>query len=505
MTARALMIGGTASHVGKSWMATAICRSLHRKGIRVAPFKAQNMSNNSYPCPGGGEIGRAQVAQAQACGLEPSPDMNPILLKPSADASSQVVLQGQVWRNLSAADYYRQHEFLLGIVDESYARLAAEYEFIVIEGAGSVAELNLRKTDLVNLGLARRLNIPVLLVADIDRGGVFASICGTISLLEPEEAALVRGFAVNRFRGDPTLFADAVPLLEAKTGKPCLGVFPFVHDVELDEEDSVSLDHWQPSATDGPSIAILQFPRVSNHTDFQRLTSAFWIQRPSRRQFDLVILPGSKNSVADLQWMRQQKFDLWLREQYAGGAHILGVCGGYQMMGESIDDPYHVESVETSVPGLCMLPVRTVLLQQKVTQSVIASTPERPHVFGLRNSYGRNHASGRPPNLSHRSMAARKAFATDVVPVLTCTALCTIRMSWKTGLAFVRPSRLATTIRTTVWPIGLNAGSMVLGSKSYFCQGMGIRAYRIFSRKSSPFFPNWAATAEILLHCTYSR
>ncbi|MGB8886405.1 MAG: cobyric acid synthase [Candidatus Korobacteraceae bacterium] len=375
MTARALMIGGTASHVGKSWMATAICRSLHRKGIRVAPFKAQNMSNNSYPCPGGGEIGRAQVAQAQACGLEPSPDMNPILLKPSGDATSQVVVHGQVWRNLSAADYYRQYDYLVGKVDESYARLAAQYEVIVIEGAGGVAELNLRRMDLVNLGLARRLNVPVLLLADIDRGGVFASIYGTIALLEPEEAALVRGFAVNRFRGDPALFADAVPLLENKTAKPCLGVFPFVHDVELDEEDSVSLDHWQPTAQGGPSIAILQFPRVSNHTDFQRLTSALWIQRPLRRQFDLVILPGSKNSVADLQWMRQQKFDLWLHEQYAGGAHILGVCGGYQMLGESIDDPYHVESAETSVPGLGMLPVRTVLQQKKVTQRVTASTP----------------------------------------------------------------------------------------------------------------------------------
>jgi adenosylcobyric acid synthase len=376
MPARALMIGGTASHVGKSWIATAICRSLHRKGVRVAPFKAQNMSNNSYPCPGGGEIGRAQVAQAQACGLEPSPDMNPILLKPSADATSQVVVHGQVWRNLSAADYYRQYDFLVRKVDESYARLAAQYDFIVIEGAGGIAELNLRRMDLVNLGLAQRLNVPVLLVADIDRGGVFASICGTISLLEPEEAALVRAFAVNRFRGDPALFADAVPILEAKTGRPCLGVFPYVHDVDLDEEDSVALDHWQPVAHDGPAIAIIQFPRVSNHTDFQRLSSALWIQRPSRRQFDLVILPGSKNSVADLEWMRQQKFDLWLKEQHAGGAHILGVCGGYQMMGESIDDPYHVESDRTSVPGLRMLPVRTTLLQKKVTQRVAASTPK---------------------------------------------------------------------------------------------------------------------------------
>src|SRR5581483_7334700 len=198
MTARAMMIGGTASHVGKSWMAAAICRTLRRKGVRVAPFKAQNMSNNSYPCPGGGEIGRAQVAQAEACGLEPTPDMNPILLKPTSDATSQVVVQGEVWRNLSAAGYYREYDFLRHKVDESYARLAAHHDFIVIEGAGSVAELNLRDSDLVNLALARRLQVPVLLVADIDRGGVFASLYGTVALLQPEEAALIRGFAVNR-------------------------------------------------------------------------------------------------------------------------------------------------------------------------------------------------------------------------------------------------------------------------------------------------------------------
>ena len=374
MTARALMIGGTASHVGKSWMATAICRWLRRRGIRVAPFKSQNMSNNSFPCPGGGEIGRAQVAQAEACGLEPSPDMNPILLKPTSDGSSQVVVQGKVWRDLSAREYYQQYGFLLGKVEESYARLSAQYEFLVIEGAGSVAELNLRNMDLVNLGLARRLNVPVLLVADIDRGGVFASIYGTLALLEPEESSLVRAFAVNRFRGDPVLFSDGVRMLEEKTAKPCLGVFPFVEGIALDEEDSVALDQWRPLPPGALSIAIIQFPRVSNHTDFQHLTSALWIQRPVRRQFDLIILPGSKNSVADLQWMRAQKFDLWLKEQYAGGAHVLGVCGGYQMLGESIDDPDHVESQESSVPGLAMLPVRTTLQREKVTRQVTAST-----------------------------------------------------------------------------------------------------------------------------------
>ena len=375
------MIGGTASHVGKSWMATAICRWLRRRGIRVAPFKAQNMSNNSYPCPGGGEIGRAQVAQAEACGLAPSPDMNPILLKPSADATSQVVVQGKVWRNLNAQDYYRQYDFLLAKVDESYARLAAQYDFIVVEGAGSVAELNLRHTDLVNLGLARHLNIPVLLVADIDRGGVFASIYGTIALLDPAESALVRAFAVNRFRGDPKLFADAVGILEEKTAKPCLGVFPYLLDLPLDEEDSVALDHWQPLPQGGISIAIIQFPRVSNHTDCQLLTNALWIQHPLRRQFDLIILPGSKNTVADLAWMREQKFDHWLREQYAGGAHILGVCGGYQMLGESIEDPHHVESGERCVAGLGMLPVRTFLQRNKITECVTAATP-KGHSFG---------------------------------------------------------------------------------------------------------------------------
>jgi adenosylcobyric acid synthase len=380
MPARALMIGGTASHVGKSWMATGICRWLLRRGFRVAPFKAQNMSNNSYPCPGGGEIGRAQVAQAEACGLAPTPDMNPILLKPSGDAISQVVVQGTVWRNLPAQEYYRQHDFLLAKVKESYARLSSQYDFIVVEGAGSIAELNLQPADLVNLGLARELDLPVLLVADIDRGGVFASLYGTIALLSAEDSRRVRAFAVNRFRGDPQLFADGVGILEAKTGKPCLGVFPYVSDLPLEEEDSVSLDYWRPAEEGAISIAILQFPRVSNHTDFQLLSSALWIQRPLRRQFDLVILPGSKNTVADLEWMRERKFDRWLQEQYAGGAHILGVCGGYQMLGESIDDPHHVESAGNSVPGLAMLPVRTALQREKVTQAVTAVT-EKGHCF----------------------------------------------------------------------------------------------------------------------------
>ena len=371
--ARAMMVGGTASHVGKSWMTAAICRWLYRRGVRVAPFKAQNMSNNSYPCRGGGEIGRAQVAQAEACGLEPTPDMNPILLKPTSNTGSQVVVQGKVWDDLKARDYYERRDFLWQKVEESYARLASQYDFIVIEGAGSIAEINLREMDLVNLSLALRLQVPVLLVADIDRGGVFASVYGTLALLEPAEAELVRAFAINRFRGDPSLFSNGVDMLEQRTAKPCLGVFPF-SPIHLDEEDGVALDNWEPKPEDGPSVAILYFPRISNLTDFRLLTWAAWLRRPVRRQFDVVILPGSKNTIADLQWMRSMGFDAWVREQHAGGAQILGVCGGYQMLGECIEDPDHVESNETSVAGLGMLPVRTTLQRDKVTAVVRART-----------------------------------------------------------------------------------------------------------------------------------
>jgi len=352
-------------------MATAICGWLRRRGVRVAPFKAQNMSNNSYPCPGGGEIGRAQVAQAEACGLEPSVDMNPILLKPTSAMGSQVVVHGKVWRNLSAREYYEQHQYLREKVEESYARLAAAYEFIVVEGAGSIAELNLRQTDLVNLGFAARHDIPVLLVADIDRGGVFASVFGTIELLAPAERELVRAFAINRFRGDPSLFASGVKLLEKKTRKPCLGVFPFLENVRLDEEDSVSLDTRPATAW---HIAAIRFPRISNFTDF-RVLPVVWIDRPIDRKFETVFLPGSKNTIADLAWMRAQGLDRWLIEQHAAGARIIGICGGYQMLGEHVEDPNGVETEGGgSAEGLRLLPVTSTLLEQKVTQTVSART-----------------------------------------------------------------------------------------------------------------------------------
>lgn len=303
MSAKSLFVGGTTSHAGKSWMATAICAWLRQQGYRVAPFKAQNMSNNSYPCLSGGEIGRAQVAQAWACGLEPEPAMNPILLKPNSATGSQVVVHGKVWKTLPARGFYQHFDWLLQQVLAAYEDLASRFDVIVIEGAGSVAELNLRRFDLVNFGLATRVGAPALLVSDIERGGVFGSIIGTVSLLEPEERMLLRAFAVNKFRGDLTLFDEGRMILEERTGLPCLGVFPFAGHLHVDDEDSLSI----PPANQlrsGSSVAILRFPRISNTTDFRLLRHAAWIDSPVRQDFQAIILPGTKNTIDDLAWLR---------------------------------------------------------------------------------------------------------------------------------------------------------------------------------------------------------
>lgn len=373
MSARAIFVGGTASHAGKSWMTTAICRHLRRRGLRVAPFKAQNMSNNSYPCKAGGEIGRAQVAQAEACGLEPEPDMNPVLLKPASSSGCQVVVNGRVWRQLSARDYYEHFDYLLQQVLDAYSRLARRFEYIVMEGAGSLCEINLKSRDLVNLGLARRVEAPALLVADIDRGGVFASLVGTFCLLEPEERDLVRSFAINRFRGDLALFSDGAAWLENRTGKPCLGVFPFAEGIELDAEDSVSLEDRSPARS---RVAIVRLPHISNFTDFRLLPHAAWIDRPVDRNFDVVLLPGTKNTRGDLAWLRDRHLDQWLVDQFRQGAHIVGVCGGYQMMGERIEDPDGVEGDPGGSNGLHLLPLHTRLVREKITRAVEALTPD---------------------------------------------------------------------------------------------------------------------------------
>ena len=369
VSAKPFFIGGTSSNAGKSWMATAVCAWLHRQGVRVAPFKAQNMSNHSYPCRGGGEIGRAQVAQAEACGLEPEPAMNPILLKPNGNGTSQVIVHGQVWKTLPAREYYAHFKPLLEEVLRAYDDLARRFDVIVIEGAGSVSELNLRPHDLVNLGLVTRIQAPWVLVADIERGGVFGSVAGSVALLTPEERALFRGFLVNKFRGDMSLFDEGRTMLERLSGAPCLGVFPHAEGITVHAEDSLALER-QPTtpAPAGASIAILQFPRLSNGTDFRLLTWADWIASPVDRAYDFVILPGSKDTLSDLAWLRERGLEQWVRAQHQRGATVIGICGGFQMMGNTISDPEGVESGVAKARGLGLFDVDTVMLKEKTTR-----------------------------------------------------------------------------------------------------------------------------------------
>ena len=376
MKARPLFIGGTSSNAGKSWMATAICAWLRSRGVSVAPFKAQNMSNNPYPCRAGGEIGRAQVAQAEACGLEPEPAMNPILLKPNGNGGSQVVVNGRVWKTLSAREYYAHAGELRAKVLEAYEDLASRFDAIVVEGAGSVTELNLRDHDLVNLWLVTQIRAPWLLVADIERGGVFGSIVGTAGLLTADERSLFRGFAINKFRGDMSLFADGVRILEDRTAAPCFGVFPYAPDVELDAEDSLALrtDPAMP-APPGARLAIVRFPRLSNATDFRLLTWADWITSPPAGRYDFIVLPGSKNTIADLAWLRETGLSDWILGQHRRGATVVGVCGGYQMLGRTIHDPDGMESNTGQADGLGLLPAVTRLGREKQTRAVSAITP----------------------------------------------------------------------------------------------------------------------------------
>lgn len=376
MTTHAIFIGGTSSNAGKSWMATAICAWLRRRGVSVAPFKAQNMSNNSYPCRDGGEIGRAQVAQAEACALEPERAMNPILLKPNGDGTSQVVVNGHVWKTLPAREYYEHFDVLLAEVIRAYQDLAQRFDVIVIEGAGSVSEVNLRPCDLVNLGLVTRLDVPWVLVADIERGGVFGSIVGTMALLSSEERRLFRGFLVNKFRGDRSLFDSGVEMLESKTGAPCLGVFPYAEHLRLDAEDSLALDaHPRAPVPPGTRTAIIRFPCLSNSTDFRLLTWADWLTQPATLSYDFIVLPGSKHTIADLEWMRRQRLDSWIVDQHARGATVIGICGGFQMLGTTIADPHNAESPQPFAAGLGLLPLETTLDHAKTIRRRHATTP----------------------------------------------------------------------------------------------------------------------------------
>ncbi|WP_255675074.1 cobyric acid synthase [Nocardia rosealba] len=347
----ALLIAGTTSDAGKSVVVAGICRMLARRGVRVAPFKAQNMSNNSVVTLDGGEIGRAQALQARACGLEPSVRFNPVLLKPGSDRRSQLVVRGKAIGTVGARDYFTRRQQLREVVADELASLRAEFDVVICEGAGSPAEINLRATDLANMGLARAADLPVLVVGDIDRGGVLAHLFGTVAVLEPEDQQLIAGFIVNKFRGDVSLLQPGLDQLYALTGRPTLGVLPFAEDLWLDAEDSLGTIAGTPvgrpappHGTDWLTVAAIRLPRISNSTDIEALAcepgvSVHWADSPHQiAGADLVVLPGSKSTVSDMEWLRTKGIDDALRARAAARRPILGICGGYQMLGCRIID-----------------------------------------------------------------------------------------------------------------------------------------------------------------------
>ncbi|UCG14434.1 MAG: cobyric acid synthase [Deltaproteobacteria bacterium] len=381
-TAKNLMILGTGSDVGKSILVAGLCRILKQDGYRVAPFKAQNMALNSYITLDGGEMGRAQVVQAEAAGIEPHVDMNPILLKPTSNVGSQIIVHGKVLGNFTAEEYYLKKIELVGKVMESYRCLEEKYDVLILEGAGSAAEVNLRDKDLVNLSMAERANAPVVLVADIDRGGVFASLVGHMELFTAEEKQMVRGFIINKFRGDPSLLASGLEFIEARTGKPVLGLVHYFTDIHIPEEDSVALDlkvRLNRAATaEQVRIGVIRLPHISNYTDFDSLeqepaVSLSYFNKPEEVfDQDLVILPGSKNTLSDLLYLREQGLAEAIISFHAEGGIVAGICGGYQMLGLRVLDPLGVESGLREMNGLNLLNMETELLGDKVTTRVKA-------------------------------------------------------------------------------------------------------------------------------------
>lgn len=378
--AKNLMILGTGSDVGKSVLVAGLCRILKQDGYRVVPFKAQNMALNSFITPEGGEMGRAQVVQAEAAGLEPHIDMNPILLKPTSNVGSQVILQGKVLGNFTAEEYYRKKPALVAQVMESYSRLQDKYEVLIMEGAGSAAEINLKDKDLVNFSMAERVRAPVLLVADIDRGGVFASIVGHMELFTPLERELVKGFIINKFRGDPSLLRSGLEFIEVRTERPVLGLVHYFNDIHIPEEDSVALDLKIRQAKRRPEeqvrIGVIRLPHISNYTDFDSLeqepsVNLTYFNAPEQVfEMDLVILPGSKNTLNDLSYLHNQGLAESITAFYGRGGTVVGIYGGYQMLGQKVLDPMGVESDLQEVPGLGLLEMETELLGDKVTSQV---------------------------------------------------------------------------------------------------------------------------------------
>ena len=389
---------GTASNVGKSVVVTALCRAFARAGVRVAPFKSQNMSNNAAVCPaGGGEIGRAQAVQAQACGLEPSPDMNPVLLKTGPGMLCQVVIRGRARFQMGVNDYERYRTEAWPEIVSSYNNLARDFELIVIEGAGSAAEINLRHRDIVNWEIAELADAPVLLVADIDKGGVFASIVGTVELLEPENRRRLKGVLINKFRGDKKLLEPGLRFLENRTGIPVIGVMPWQHNLGLPQEDSAMLDGLATRPADKPlTIGVIHIPSISNYTDFQPLenepdAAVHYLSDPETApSLDVLIIPGTKHTVADLKWLRVSGWENFIVRHRRAGGWVLGICGGYQMLGRRVIDADRVESDTAETIGLGLLEIETTFQAEKITDRIRAiHIPTKLPVSGYEIHSGR--------------------------------------------------------------------------------------------------------------------
>ena len=404
---RCIMVQGTMSGAGKSLLCAALCRIFHQDGLRCAPFKSQNMALNSYVTRDGLEMGRAQVVQAMAAGVEPDVRMNPILLKPCSDVGSQVIVNGEVRGQMPARDYFRYKKQLVPEILAAYHSLAEENDVIVIEGAGSPAEINLKADDIVNMGLARLVDAPVLLAGDIDRGGVFAQLYGTVALLEPEERARVKGLNINKFRGDVEILRPGLAPLEEKTGVPVIGVVPYVR-TEIDDEDSLAPSLGRTEAHKPLDAAVIRLPRISNFTDFSPLEQhpLLGVRYVSGPQMlgrpDVVILPGTKSTLDDLVWLRENGLEAAILKLAAAGVPVMGICGGYQMLGRTISDP---EGTEGGVPGavvrgLGLLPVDTVFCAQKTRTRVEAQALAGPFAGARLEGYeihmGRTQVDGEP-------------------------------------------------------------------------------------------------------------
>ena len=370
--AKNIMIQGTMSNAGKSLLAAGLCRVFKQDGYRTAPFKSQNMALNSFITAAGGEMGRAQVVQAEAAGIPPDVRMNPILLKPTTDMGSQVIVNGAVQGNMRAMEYYRRKPEFFPAVMAAYESLASEFDIIVIEGAGSPAEINLKRDDIVNMGLAKRVNAPVLLVGDIDRGGVFAQLYGTVALLEEDERALIKGVVVNKFRGDRAILEPGLAMLEKLCGVPVAGVLPYLH-VDIDDEDSLSERFGRDGQAKLIDIAVARLPRISNFTDlgpFERYAnvSVRYVSSPKELgDPDLIVLPGTKSTIEDLRWLRQNGLEAAIKQAASRGTPVAGICGGYQMLGRRISDPEGAEAAPgTELSGLGLLDMETVFRGDKV-------------------------------------------------------------------------------------------------------------------------------------------